>query len=88
MADREIVHRIPVQPGLNVTVDDGWCILLELTTPDGGEVIARSFALSDGDSVQQAINAARTWVTGASRAAGYERMTGALMRTRRPGEQR
>ena len=74
MSEREIVHRFPVQPGLNVAIEDSLCILLEVTTPDGSEVIARSGVLSNCDDLKDALDLARVWVAGAESDADSARM--------------
>ncbi len=64
-APREIIYRFGVQPGLWVAVEDSHCLLLQITTPDGGTEIARSGPLSNGDDIGRGVELARVWVAGA-----------------------
>lgn len=73
-AEREILHRFNVQPGLDVAVEDSLNILLLITTPDGTCELARSDALSNADDLKNALDLARTWVAGAEDDARSERV--------------
>jgi antitoxin component of MazEF toxin-antitoxin module len=59
---RAIVKTIRVQPGLNVLVEDSHNILIEITTPDGTETLARSGAVTNIRDAIEALDFARTWV--------------------------
>ena len=61
-AERGIVHRFRVQPGLNVAIEDSHNILLEVERPDGSEVIIRSGVLSNIDDLKNMLDLARVWV--------------------------
>ena len=74
MSEHETIHRFPVQPGLNVAIEGSLCILLEVTTADGEQVIARSDALSDCDRLKDALDLARVWVSEAESDADSARM--------------
>ena len=75
MDDRQIVHRFNVQPGLNVAIEDSLNVLLEVTKPDGSEVIVRSDVLSNIDDLKNMLDLARVWVAGAEDDANSRRMT-------------
>jgi hypothetical protein len=64
------LYRAQVEPGLWVVVDASCCILFELRSTDGTELLARGQALSDADAVSNALTLAR--VTAAERMAGAE----------------
>ena len=75
MDDRQIVHRFSVQPGLNVAIEDSHNILLEVTKPDGSEVIVRSGIITNIDNLNNMLDLARVWVAGAEDDAYSRRMT-------------